>query len=71
MAIFNPTTSSLFMPTVYAFGGVLSAGLAAIMGIERGRISRILRSSLSLSAGAPGRSSRRCSRSPCSVARAH
>jgi phosphatidate cytidylyltransferase len=46
MAIFNPGNSSLFMPTVYAFGGVLSAGLAGVVGAERGRISRIAKSTL-------------------------
>jgi phosphatidate cytidylyltransferase len=46
MAIFNPTTSSLFIPTLYAFGGVLSMGLTGIAAIERGRLERIKQSTL-------------------------
>jgi phosphatidate cytidylyltransferase len=46
MAIFSPTSSSLFFPTLYAFGGVLSAGLTGIVAIERGRLRRIKDSTL-------------------------
>jgi phosphatidate cytidylyltransferase len=46
MAIFSPTSSSLFLPTLYAFGGVLSAGLGGIVAVEGGRFERIKNSSL-------------------------
>jgi phosphatidate cytidylyltransferase len=46
MSIFNPVANSLFLPTAYAFSGVLAVGLGAIIAAERGRIGRIARSVL-------------------------
>jgi phosphatidate cytidylyltransferase len=46
MAIFNPAGNALFWPTLYAFGGVLSVGLAGIVAVERARFDRIAESVL-------------------------
>jgi phosphatidate cytidylyltransferase len=46
MAIFSPVSGPLFVPTLYTFGGVFGASLAAIVAAERARFSRIAQSSL-------------------------
>jgi phosphatidate cytidylyltransferase len=46
MSHFNPASNPLLTPTVLAFGGVLAGGLATIAAVNRGRIDRVVESTL-------------------------
>jgi phosphatidate cytidylyltransferase len=46
MAIFNPASDPMFAQTLYTFGGVLTAGIAGVTAVERGRLERVARSVL-------------------------